>query len=124
VVIGDSTRLRQVLVNLIGNAVKFTDHGEVELRVIPDGDSHMHFAVRDTGPGIPREKQQVIFEAFLQADNSTTRRYGGTGLGLAISARLVSMMGGGWKYRAVSAWAACSRSACRWRSRSINLGSA
>ena len=94
VVIGDSTRLRQVLVNLIGNAVKFTDHGEVELRVIPDGDSHMHFAVRDTGPGIPREKQQVIFEAFLQADNSTTRRYGGTGLGLAISARLVSMMGG------------------------------
>ena len=94
VVIGDSTRLRQILVNLIGNAVKFTDHGEVELRITPDGSSHVHFAVRDTGPGIPREKQQVIFEAFLQADNSTTRRYGGTGLGLAISARLVSMMGG------------------------------
>jgi len=97
-VVGDPTRLRQIVLNLLSNALKFTERGEVLLRVegnnfSPD-DSLLHFAVRDTGIGIPRDKQQVIFEAFAQADNSTTRQYGGTGLGLTISARLVAMMQG------------------------------
>ncbi|MBN9659454.1 MAG: response regulator [Acidobacteria bacterium] len=100
VIIGDAARLRQVLVNLLGNALKFTAQGEVELKAMVDarkeetGECVLHFAVRDTGIGIPEDKQKVIFEAFAQADNSTTRMFGGTGLGLAISARLVSMMGG------------------------------
>ncbi|MGJ5815036.1 response regulator [Paludibaculum fermentans] len=100
VVIGDAARLRQVLVNLLGNALKFTASGEVELKAMVDsqddaaGECVLHFAVRDTGIGIPQDKQKVIFEAFAQADNSTTRMFGGTGLGLAISARLVNMMGG------------------------------
>ena len=101
-VIGDPVRLRQVVLNLAGNAIKFTDHGEVVLRVEapPDGveaDPHsltLHFSVSDTGVGIPREKQALIFEPFAQADTSTTRRYGGTGLGLSISMRLLEMMGG------------------------------
>ena len=98
VVVGDPTRLRQTVVNLLGNAIKFTERGEVLLQVDtnslrPRGAS-LHFAVRDTGIGIPPEKQQLIFEAFTQADTSSTRRYGGTGLGLTISARLVEMMGG------------------------------
>jgi len=95
---GDSTRLRQVLVNLLGNAVKFTDQGEVSLRVFKELEDEsgltLHFTVRDTGIGIPSSKQRTVFEAFAQADGSTTRRYGGTGLGLTISKRLVQMMGG------------------------------
>ena len=97
-VVGDPTRLRQVVVNLVGNAIKFTRQGEVSLSVAVealDQESVMlHFTVADTGIGIPKEKQQVIFEAFSQADTSTTRKYGGTGLGLTISARLTEMMGG------------------------------
>jgi signal transduction histidine kinase/DNA-binding response OmpR family regulator len=95
---GDPGRLRQVMLNLLNNAIKFTNHGEVALTVqaetISGEDVHLHFAIRDTGVGIPKEKQAAIFEAFNQADNSTTRVYGGTGLGLTISSRLVEMMGG------------------------------
>src|SRR5262249_32751458 len=108
--------LRQVLVNLVGNAVKFTERGEVVVHVraaasggrearvgAPEqgadaprspGEVELHFEVRDTGIGIPRDKQQAIFEPFEQVDGSTTRKYGGTGLGLAISAQLVQLMGG------------------------------
>jgi signal transduction histidine kinase/CheY-like chemotaxis protein len=97
-VIGDPVRLRQVVLNLAGNAIKFTDQGEVVLRVEAepgDADSlNLRFSVTDTGIGIPRDKQKVIFEPFAQADTSTTRRYGGTGLGLSISMRLIEMMGG------------------------------
>jgi two-component system sensor histidine kinase/response regulator len=98
VVEGDSSRLRQVVTNLIGNALKFTDKGEVSLKVQREGEDGdhrlLHFVVSDTGIGIPANKQQVIFDAFSQADTSTTRKYGGTGLGLTITSRLVSMMGG------------------------------
>jgi CheY-like chemotaxis protein len=97
-VVGDPTRLRQIIVNLLSNALKFTEHGEILLRVEKDAssqdDSMLHFSVRDTGIGIPWDKQQYIFEAFAQVDSSTTRRFGGTGLGLTISARLVAMMHG------------------------------
>jgi two-component system, sensor histidine kinase and response regulator len=95
---GDPGRLRQVVVNLIGNAIKFTEKGEVVLEVSKESEdetsSLLHFAVRDTGIGIPKEKQSLIFGAFTQADSSMSRRYGGTGLGLAITQRLVEMMGG------------------------------
>ncbi len=95
----DPTRLRQVLTNLLGNALKFTVKGEVRVRVsLGEWDGSrglLHFIVSDTGIGIPLPKQQAIFDAFAQADNSITRKYGGTGLGLAICARLVKMMGGG-----------------------------
>ena len=98
VVRADPVRLRQVITNLAGNALKFTEHGEVSLRVAKVGESDhgvaLQFTVSDTGIGIPREKQSVIFEAFSQADTSTTRKYGGTGLGLTISSRLVTLMGG------------------------------
>jgi two-component system sensor histidine kinase/response regulator len=95
---GDSNRLRQIVINLIGNAIKFTDQGEVSLHVhVENGDSDdriLHFRVSDTGIGIPSEKQKVIFDPFAQADNSTTRKYGGTGLGLTICKRLVTLMDG------------------------------
>jgi two-component system sensor histidine kinase/response regulator len=95
---GDPSRLRQIVMNLVGNALKFTDSGEVVLSVeiaeVNDSETTLNFAVSDTGIGIPLEKQQIIFEAFSQADNSMTRQYGGTGLGLSISSRLVEMMGG------------------------------
>ncbi len=96
--IGDSSRLRQIIVNLVGNAIKFTSNGEVVLTVDAGlcGDDHMllGFTVSDTGIGIPAEKLDEIFKAFHQADTSTTRRFGGTGLGLAISRRLVELMDG------------------------------
>ncbi len=98
---GDPDRLRQIIVNLLGNAIKFTEHGEVVMRVechdAPEGDADtclLHFSVADTGIGIPAEKQRIIFDAFTQADSSTTRRFGGTGLGLTIVSQLVRLMGG------------------------------
>ncbi len=95
---GDSTRLRQILVNLIGNALKFTPEGSVAVEIVgrPDGTGgcRIEATVRDTGIGIPADRLEAIFEAFSQADNSTTRRFGGSGLGLAISQRLVKLMGG------------------------------
>lgn len=98
VVAGDPGRLRQVLLNLVSNAIKFTAHGEVGLRVELDGESPqsslIKFTVSDTGIGIPAEKQSTIFSPFTQADSSTTRKYGGTGLGLTICTRMVTMMGG------------------------------
>ncbi len=103
-VVADPARLRQVVVNLAGNAIKFTEKGEVEVSVEVDSGSgpgshssdqlRLHFQVRDTGIGIPRDRQHSIFDAFSQADSSTTRKYGGTGLGLTISARLVDLMRG------------------------------
>jgi two-component system, sensor histidine kinase and response regulator len=97
-VVGDPGRLRQVLVNLVGNAIKFTGQGEIVVQVDnvsgPDGRVALHFSVRDTGIGIPPEKQKAIFEAFSQADSSIGRRFGGTGLGLTICSQLIAMMGG------------------------------
>ena len=97
-VVADYSRLRQVVVNLVGNAIKFTPQGEVTMEVAQESrsakEATLHFIVADTGIGIPPEKQAAIFEMFEQADASTTRRYGGTGLGLAIVSRLVGLMGG------------------------------
>lgn len=96
-IIGDVTRLRQVLVNLLSNGVKFTESGEVEVSVssVPKGDLHtISFSVRDTGIGIPAERMDRLFKSFSQVDTSTTRKFGGTGLGLVISRKLTEMMGG------------------------------
>jgi signal transduction histidine kinase/HPt (histidine-containing phosphotransfer) domain-containing protein/AmiR/NasT family two-component response regulator len=101
---GDLARLRQIIINLVGNAIKFTDHGEIELEINFDnkelpvvgkpGKIPLLFSVRDTGIGIPADKQKTIFESFKQADSSTTRQYGGTGLGLTICKQLCQLMGG------------------------------
>ena len=97
-VVGDATRIRQIIVNLVGNAIKFTQRGQVELEVEllaqDDNELRLRFAVSDTGLGIAAEKQKLIFNAFSQADSSTTRKFGGTGLGLTISSRLVEAMRG------------------------------
>ena len=97
-IIADPIRLSQVVINLVANAIKFTQQGEVELRVELEGQTadsaRLRFLVRDTGIGISIDRHESIFEAFSQADNSTTRRFGGTGLGLTISARLIRLMGG------------------------------
>lgn len=96
--VGDPARLRQVILNLVGNAVKFTSEGEivvsVEMNQQTTDQTLLHFSVRDTGIGIPKERQENIFRAFEQADGSTSRRFGGTGLGLAVSSQLVGLMGG------------------------------
>jgi CheY-like chemotaxis protein len=97
-VLGDPSRIRQVLVNLLGNAIKFTDTGQItlttDLMQRQHGQAVIHFAVGDTGIGIAQDKQELIFDAFSQEDTSTTRKYGGTGLGLSICRRLVELMGG------------------------------
>ncbi len=97
-VLGDPTRLRQILMNLVGNAIKFTEHGTITIAVREQGATYgrtrLRFEVIDTGVGIPADRQQHIFDSFVQADNSTTRRYGGAGLGLAICKQLVALMGG------------------------------
>jgi osomolarity two-component system sensor histidine kinase NIK1 len=99
-VVGDAYRLRQVILNLVGNAIKFTEHGEIQVtiqkadQIPPDGECAFEFTVSDTGIGIDEQKLGLIFDKFQQADGSMTRRFGGTGLGLAISKRLVSLMGG------------------------------
>jgi signal transduction histidine kinase/CheY-like chemotaxis protein len=99
---GDPTRIRQILMNLVGNAIKFTDEGEITVRVWADNEvstvdtesANLNFSIKDSGIGIPREKQQEIFEAFTQVDSSITRQYGGSGLGLTITKSLIEMMGG------------------------------
>jgi signal transduction histidine kinase/CheY-like chemotaxis protein len=97
-IVGDPSRLRQIILNLVGNAIKFTDRGEISVSVrvaaLTESEVALHFEVSDTGIGIPPDKQRLIFEAFTQADGSTCRKYGGTGLGLAICSQLVGMMGG------------------------------
>ena len=101
-IVGDRLRLRQVLLNLVGNALKFTEQGEIFLgvrllRTDPGGQLQLGFEVRDTGIGIPHDKLEGLFDSFSQVDSSTTRKYGGTGLGLAISEKLVALMGGEFK---------------------------
>jgi signal transduction histidine kinase/CheY-like chemotaxis protein len=93
-VVGDPVRLKQILINLLGNAIKFTEQGLVQLSVEPVDPEHLRFSIQDTGPGIPEDRHQFLFSAFTQLDASVTRKHGGTGLGLAISQRLVEAMGG------------------------------
>lgn len=115
--VGDSFRLRQILLNLVGNAIKFTDRGSINLRVEPaiinDITVTVKFSITDTGIGIPPDKLQSIFENFSQADTSTTRRYGGSGLGLSISRRLVEMMGGEIGVESVPGKGSCFHFTCR-----------
>jgi PAS domain S-box-containing protein len=96
--VGDPTRLRQLVVNLVGNAIKFTEQGNIvlnaDLESVRDNEVTLHISVTDSGMGIPKEKQNIIFDSFAQVDGSTTRRFGGTGLGLTISRQLVELMGG------------------------------
>ena len=96
--VGDPGRIRQILVNLVGNAIKFTSHGEIFIHVAEESRDNsapcLHFTVKDTGIGVAKEKQEHVFEAFSQADGSMARKYGGTGLGLTICMRLVKMMAG------------------------------
>ena len=98
VIMGDPTRINQILINLLNNAVKFTERGKITLSIsgkaVEDGNCEIHFAVKDTGIGIPEDKMGHLFQSFSQVDASTARRYGGTGLGLAISKRLAELMGG------------------------------
>ncbi len=91
---GDPTRLRQILINIVGNGLKFTENGTVDISVRPGDEDKLLFSIKDTGIGIPLEKQQLIFDSFTQADSLTTRKYGGTGLGLTICTKLCKMMGG------------------------------
>jgi signal transduction histidine kinase/CheY-like chemotaxis protein len=113
IVRGDAERLRQVLVNLLGNAIKFTYHGEIRLKVYwlnhgeSDNQMHLQFEVSDTGPGIAADQQTIIFESFTQGDSTTTRRHGGTGLGLSISRQIVEMMGGELKLTSSLGQGAC-----------------
>jgi signal transduction histidine kinase len=108
---GDATRIRQVLANLLGNSIKFTSAGEVSVDVSRDWQEEdrvgLHFAVQDTGIGIAAEKQKAIFDAFVQADGSTTRKFGGSGLGLTISDRLARAMGGGIRVESEPAKGSC-----------------
>ena len=113
-IVTDGTRLRQVLVNLVGNAVKFTTDGEVEVRITlepaqPGRPPRLAFAVRDTGEGIPADRVTRLFKPFSQADSSTTRKHGGTGLGLAISRRLVQLLGGDIELASTSTQGSCFR---------------
>jgi PAS domain S-box-containing protein len=93
-IVSDKTRLRQVLINLVGNAIKFTEKGHIEITLRPDADNVLKIAVTDTGIGIPTAKINELFKVFTQVDDTTTRKYGGTGLGLAITDKLVSLLGG------------------------------
>ena len=93
-IIADPQRIRQVLVNLVGNAVKFTLHGSIDIRLSAQNNGELQCQVEDSGIGIPHDKLDAIFNAFTQADGSISRKYGGAGLGLAISARLLKMMNG------------------------------
>jgi len=118
--VGDSGRIRQVMTNLVGNAVKFTPSGSIVIEVAcerrEEARAMMRISVHDTGPGIPAEKLNLLFEKFSQMDGSTTRKYGGTGLGLAITKQLVNLMEAPSPRPAVPGKAPHSRSPCLWRS--------
>lgn len=128
-VVGDSFRLRQVILNLVGNAIKFTDHGEVKFTIGPgpqdkcDPDEYVfEFSVSDTGIGIHEDKLDIIFHTFQQADGSTTRKFGGTGLGLSISKRLVTLMGGDVRVESVYGRGSTFYFTCRTRRATTEIG--